>query len=406
MIRSLRPASNYFPGEGPFRMAARLAIVPYNHLPEVFVPDNIDSKATLASATLRGTLHCVVSCDWGEEVDLEHAARLKPSEANPLPRRPRTPAAIAYRAAPLSFNLGRVPLPIADLTADVEVVVFDFGAANVAFRAPFELTAAQLADVSATLADQQWLLPLAKQVARPLYEQLLPAINEPNWSESYEDYFTFQIEPHASLVADGQLRDSCRNWLVSLLRLDQTPLADEEIQEALRCQISYGRNDATFIEWSAAVVIDRNCAETLHTIDFANVQLLEFRFLDHKVDEALHTARSQIQSAAHSWLPFWRTHAQPLRLLAEIRMDAVGTFERANSALQLVGDQYLSRLYRLLSDRFHLVEWAGNVRQAIDVAASVHETLLSQSAMFRLELLEITVVALILLEIILALLGH
>jgi hypothetical protein len=87
-------------------------------------------------------------------------------------------------------------------------------------------------------------------------------------------------------------------------------------------------------------------------------------------------------------------------------MDTVGTFERASSALQLVGDQYLSRLYRLLSDRFHLVEWANNVRQAIDVAAGVHETLSSQSAMFRLELLELTVVAMILIEIVLAFFGH
>jgi hypothetical protein len=362
----------------------------------------------LAELMVRGTLHCVVSFDWGDEVDLERAAELEPSESSPLPRRPRTPAAIAYRPAPLSFNLGRTPLPLGGITeqAEVEAIVFDFGAANVAFRAPFEITAPQLADIAASLADQQWLLPLARQLAKPLFEQLLPAIDEPDWSESYEDYFTFQLDPQEELFCDGQLRDSCRNWLVSLLRLEKTPFSDEEIREALRCQISYGRQDATFIDWSAAVVIDRDCAETLHTIDFANLQLLEFRYLDHKVDTVLHAARNQIQAAAHSWLPFWRTHAVPLRLLAEIRMDTVGTFERASSALQLVGDQYLSRLYRLLSDRFHLVEWANNVRQAIDVAAGVHETLSSQSAMFRLELLELTVVALILIEIVLAFFGH
>jgi hypothetical protein len=379
------------------------------YLVEVAVTaDTTSADSSLANLVVRGTLHCVVSFDWGDEVNLELAAQLEPSEASPLPRRPRTPAAIAYRPAPLSFNLGRVQLPIAQFAepAEVEAIVFDFGAANVAFRAPFELTALQLADVAASLADQQWLLTLARQTATPLFEQLLPAIDAPGWSESYEDYFTFQLEPQDAIFGAGQLRDSCRNWLVSLLRLETTPLSDEEIREALRCQISYGRNDCTFIDWSAAVVIDRDCAETLHTIDFANLQLLEFRFLDQKVDAVLHLAREQIQSAAHSWLPFWRTHAVPLRLLAEIRMDTVGTFERANSALQLVGDQYLSRLYRLLSDRFHLTEWAGNVRQAIDVAADVHETLSSQSAMFRLELLEITVVALILLEIVLALVGH
>ncbi len=361
-----------------------------------------------ATLVVRGTLHCVVAVDWGEEVDLERAAGLVKGETGLLPRRPRTPQAFAYRPAPLCFNLGPLRLPISQIAAaaEVEAIVFDFGAANIAFRLPFELTQAELADVAAGLADQQWLLPLARQAAAPLFEQLLPAIDEPAWSDSYEDYFTFQLEPQAALVRDGQWNAQDRIWLASLLRLEKTVFSDQELNEALRCQISYGRDDVAFIDWSAAVVIDRDCEETLHTIEFANLQLLEFRYLDHRVDTALLAARSQIQNAARSWLPFWRTHARPLRLLAEIRMDAVGTFERASGTLQLVGDQYLSRLYRLLADRFHLTEWAGNVRQAIDVAADVHETLSSQSAMFRLELLELSVVALIVLEIVLALLGH
>jgi len=366
------------------------------------------TETDFGSLVVRGTLHCVVAFDWGEEVYLDRAAELVHSAAGLLPRRPRTPAAIAYRPAPLCFDLGQQQLPFANLTtaASLEAIVFDFGAANITFRVPFELPAAELAEIASGLAEQQWLLPLARKAATPLFERLLPAIDEPTWSDSYEDYFTFQLEPHEALFQGGRLHETCRGWLVKLLRLEKTRFSDQEIAEALRCQISYGRDDAAFIEWAAAVVIDRDCEETIHTIEFANLQLLEFRYLDHKVDVALLAARNQIQTAARSWLPFWRTHARPLRLLAEIRMDTVGTFERASGTLQLVGDQYLSRLYRLLADRFHLAEWAGNVRQAIDVAADVHETLSSQSAMFRLELLELSVVALIVLEIILAMVGH
>ena len=366
------------------------------------------SESDFSALIVRGTLHCVVAFDWGEEVDLERAAALEQAAAEALPRRPRTPEAIAYRPAPLSFNLGKRKLPFAGLPAEAEVeaIVFDFGAANIALRVPFELSTTELGEVATALAEQHWLQPLARELSEPLFHRLLPAIADPAWSDSYEDYFIFQLEPHAALYGSGQLSDSCRNWLVRLLRLEKTDFSVQELAEALRCQISYGRDDVAFIEWSAAIVIDRDCEETLHTIEFANLQLLEFRYLDHKVDAALLAARSQIQAAAHSWLPFWRTHARPLRLLAEIRMDTVGTFERASGTLQLVGDQYLSRLYRLLADRFHLTEWAGNVRQAIDVAADVHETLSSQSAMFRLELLEFTVVALIVIEILLALAGH
>jgi hypothetical protein len=366
-----------------------------------------DTFESLATTIVTGRLHCVIAFDWGEEIDLERAAKLAPAEARVLPRRRRTPETIAYRPPPLRFQLGSQQLPLPDVTqaAEVEVVLFDFAAANVAFRVPFCLSLAQLRSLAVNLAEPKWLLPAARNAAEPLYRQLLPAIAEPLWSEVYEEYFTFQLEPDNRFFCDGRFNPAFNPWLVSLLRLEDTPLNDDEAADALRCRISYGRRDIVFIDWSAGVVIDEDCDETLHTIEFANLQLLEYRFLDRKVDDALAAAQKEIHAANQVRLPFWRTHSRPLRILSEMRMDAVGTFERASSALQLVGDQYLSRLYRLLAERFHLPQWADNVRQALDVAEGVHETLSSQSAMFRLELLEMTVIVLILIELVLALFG-
>lgn len=284
-------------------------------------------------------------------------------------------------------------------------MVFDFAALNVAFRVPFSLTLAQLRVLAVTLAEPKWLMPAAKDAAQALYQQLRSAIAQPEWSDIYEEYFIFQLDPHEAFFREGKFNQECAPWLVSMLRLDDLPLADEEVSDALRCHISYGRRDIVFVDWSASVVIDEDCEETLHAIEFANLQLLEYRFLDQKVDDALAAAQKQIHAATQSRLQFWRTHARPLRILSEMRMDAVGTFERASGALQLVGDQYLSRLYRLLSDRFHLPQWANNVRQALDVAEGVHRTLSSQSSTYRLELLELTVVVLILIELMLAMFG-
>jgi hypothetical protein len=150
-------------------------------------------------------------------------------------------------------------------------------------------------------------------------------------------------------------------------------------------------------------VIDRDCEELLHTIEFANLQLLEFRYIDQRVGDALRAAQRLIEPVTHSWLPFWRTNARPLRVLNEMRIDAVGTFERASSTLQLVGDQYLSRVYRMLSNRFHLDKWSENIRASLDVTEEVHRTLSGQAATYRLELLEWIIILLILIEFLVAL---
>jgi hypothetical protein len=354
------------------------------------------------STAISGWLHCTVAFDWGENVDLRKAAELVPSEAKILPRRRRTPAAIAYRPSPLRFDLGNTSIPGTSAPAAAELVVFDFGAVNFSVRAPFSLSVPELSQLAATFGEPTWLLPLARTLAEPVYDRLLSAIEEPQWSDTSEEYVIFELEPLPEFFTAGRFDPSRSRWLINLLRLDSADVSEEEERDALRCQMSYGKSDVVLIDWPAAIVIDRDCEDTIQTIEFANLQLLEYRCLDRKVDEALAAARQQIQIATQSRLQFWRTHARPLRILNEIRLDAVGTFERAGSTLQLVGDQYLSRLYRLASDRFHLSQWAEQVRQALDVAESVQQTLLTQSSMYRLELLEITVIALILIDIVLA----
>jgi hypothetical protein len=284
--------------------------------------------------------------------------------------------------------------------------VFDFGAANVVFQVPYTLAMHKLQTVAAALSEPERLVKHARSVAEPVFHRLTPAFSRPDWNRLYEEYFIFQIHPGESLPAADQLLRDAPHWLASLLRLETGTLHALETAEALRYRVSYYPQDVVIIEWAAAVVVDRDCDETLQTMAFANLQLLEFRCIDQKVGDALAAAQRQIRPAVQSWLPFWRTHGRPLRALTEIRLDAVGTFERASSVLQLVGDQYLSRVYRLLSQRFRLDEWGQNVQRSLDVAQSVHATLSSQSSMYRLELLELAIVLLILFEIVMAFIRH
>ncbi len=164
----------------------------------------------------------------------------------------------------------------------------------------------------------------------------------------------------------------------------------------MRQQITYSPNDLLLCEWGAAVLIDSDCGETLQIVEFANVQLLEFRFIDRRLDDRLEAAYQLLHPPGHSWLPLWRTHERPLRALGEMKIDANALFERTSSALRLVGDQYLARVYRLLATRFHLDEWERNIRQSLEVAQGVYQVLSDQATSYRTELLEIIVVILIL----------
>jgi hypothetical protein len=154
------------------------------------------------------------------------------------------------------------------------------------------------------------------------------------------------------------------------------------------------------------VLMDSDCDETLQIIEFANLQLLEFRHIDNRLDDNLNAAYQWTHPVTRSWLPFWRTPNRPMRLLGELKVEANGLFERTGNVLKLVGDQYLARVYRLLGDRFHLERWEQSIQRKLEVIESIYQVLSDQAATYRTEVLEIVVIILITVEILLAVFRH
>ena len=190
------------------------------------------------------------------------------------------------------------------------------------------------------------------------------------------------------------------------MRLEPAPLSSQEIAEALRVSICYSPDDLLVLDWAAAFLLDTDCDETLHTIEFGNLQLLEFRHIDERLDARLATTYGMIHSLAQSRLPFWRNPRRSLRALGELKVEATGLFERTENVLKLVGDQYLARVYHMLGSRFHLEEWEKSIQRKLDVAEGVYRVVSDQTDTYRAEFLEIVVVLLILLEILLAIFRH
>jgi hypothetical protein len=378
-------------------------------------PDETPEAGPPPEVILTGHLHIYIAFDWGEEMDLAHAGRLAPGEVLALSRRSRTPTSIGYKPPPLRFRLGAVSLDLPGIDRApierVEATVFDFAAVSVALRVPFQMKRADLTILAGHLADPGTaaaLVQVAREVLEPLHRKIQPAIQKPLWPDDlWEEYFVFRFPPDAPLNPTLMLGEQAP-WLAGLVRLEDQPLSDVEVGEALRLPLRYGRSDLFVPDWAAAVLLDndRECDETLQTIEFANLQLLEFRNIDDRLDTALGRAYRLIHRAAHSWLPFWRSHDAPLRVLGELKVEANGLFERTGNVLKLVGDQYLARVYRLLGTRFHLNEWERSIQRKLEVIEGVYEVVSHQTVTFRMEFMEALVVVLIFIEIALSLLRH
>jgi hypothetical protein len=360
---------------------------------------------------LTGTLHVYVAFDWGDELDLERARQLVPAEVHDLPRRRRTPPSIAYRPPPLRFRLAPVALglPVGDdAPAAAEATVFDFAAVSVAFHVPFRLSRDGLRQLAGSLAEPAPLHAAARSAVAPLHARLLPALRDPVWrDELSEEYFLFQLPPGNPLPATGLPPESC-GWLANLLRLETGRLSAEETAEALRLHLSYSPEDLFVPDWAAAALFDSDpgCNETLQVIELANLQLLEYRNIDQRLDVNLAGAYRLVHEASRRRLRFWHSYDQPLRVLGELKVEANDLFERTGNVLKLVGDQYLARVYGLVAARFHLREWEASIQRKLEVGEGVYQVISDQANAHRTEFLELIVIFLIVLEVVLAVFHH
>jgi hypothetical protein len=351
-------------------------------------------------------VHLDYAFDIGYEIDLERARTLLHGVAGTLPRRKRTPESIRYRPAPL-----RVPIDAAGLALPggvettrpprAELSVFDFAAISLALQFPLRVTPDALLGLAGELAEPSALGVEVRQAVHPWIERIRPAVVGFELSDLSEEYVLFQVPD-----ARADWLESRADWVAGLVRLEPGPLSRHEVAEATRLSLSYTPDDLVTLDWAAGFVADRDCADTLQVIEFANVQLLEFRHIDDRLDDRLEAAYRLIRPGRHGPKAWWRTHADAVRSVRELEIEATSLFERADNALKLIGDQYLSRVFELASTRFHLRDWQQSIRRKLETVGDVYDLLTQQSGGQRMEVLEVVVVVLIATEILLALWRH
>ena len=90
-----------------------------------------------------------------------------------------------------------------------------------------------------------------------------------------------------------------------------------------------------------------------------------------------------------------------VRRIGALQVESAILFEGVNNALKLLGDQYLARVYRLVSGRFHLAEWDGSILRKLETLESIYQKMSDFASTRRMEVLEWIIILLITLSIVL-----
>lgn len=368
----------------------------------------------------QGTCLALFAYDVGLAIDLDAAERillnapLAAGQRESIRRTRRAPSYFEFKPAPLRVTRPAQAIELAGhrTLPSVDIVLYDFGAVSVAYAIPLPPGDLEsLLPLGEALVDNDALLADSRARVSEVVAALGQAITRPELASFEEDYIVFQVTRstiHPSPGGpDATLADVLaqrRGVLARILRAERADLSPQEVEDALSCRISYSHSDAALIDWNAALLFDPDPQDATAALEFANVELLEMRHLDDRLDAALDEV---YKGFAREWArrrhPLARLRgAVPrasLRRIAALQIDAALLFEGVNNALKLLGDQYLARLYRQAAQRFHLPDWDQSILRKLATLDGIYQKLADRRSNRRMEILEWIIIALIAFEV-------
>jgi hypothetical protein len=346
--------------------------------------------------------------DIADEIDLAHAGRLLTEGPRPVTLTREGSEYIELPQPPLSFGIGTREIRAGDrtLTLDVEVRLFEFGAASLQFglEAPTGSTTQDLVTLTDLLDEAPALDALVAELIRGLTTRLGPALRGAHlWeqSERYTVYFAESIRGNPS--AEHLLAHLDLPRLL-LGEPDHVSLSKAEQESVTGAHYSYTRDDLAVIDWSAAFVYEPSGSrDLLLLIELVNAQLLELRYYDELLDTRLNETYDQMEVRNRGW---WLLFRSPYRRLARrtaLTLIELSEFiERAENSIKLIGDVYLAKVYVAAAQQLRIPDWQRSVTRKHELLARTHGLLKGEVDTDRSITLEATIVALIVFEIVMA----
>ena len=345
--------------------------------------------------------------DVAEAIDLAAVPALMPAQTSVarLAPKPATPAYLQYQAPPLLIDGEALHAPELD-GFRVRVKLFEYGVVSFALTRPFSGSWAELGEVGQRLLGTGSLDKQAEQLCGQVVDRLRPALDHARGTVLTEDYVVFGAHALDERLGADALLATHGDDVARLLRGERDVLSTQERDEVLRHRISYLADDLVVPTWNAAFVYDTEAGTqaALEIFEFANSQLLEFRYYDTRLDSELKRIYQDLQRPRWSDA-FGRRYISAATQLHALFIEVNELTDRTENALKLVGDVYAARLYGLVGARLGLAQWKQNVADKLKTLDDIYRFSVEQTQMTRGHFLELTIIAILVLELVLFFMG-
>lgn len=316
---------------------------------------------------------------------------------------PPIPHYLRFERPPLIEPIPPMVLETGD-RVEGRIKYYDYGVVSIELELPFECDWPSLILQSSRWIGAAALENRAAELVRAALNRATRALVKPYTTWLREDYFMIQLQEIAgadgkSLAAE-ELFASHGQDIAQLVRGESAALSDAERQEVLQSSISYSHTDLLVVGWSGALVYgsSEGAATTIQLLEYANTQLLEFRYYDSLLTTLLDGVYRSLERKG-GLLATWRLSREAASLNT-IRLDVMELTERVDNAVKFLSDMFYARLYGLIAAKVGVPDYRRLVDQKLRTAGELYRFMVDQFNQTRSFVLELAVVIILVIDLV------
>lgn len=282
-----------------------------------------------------------------------------------------------------------------------ELNYYEYGVVSLKLELPFELDWPELIALSSRwIAAPELEAEVAKTVRQAVQKAERALIKpQPDWLT--EDYYIIHLK--SSSGSSMKAEDLVRNHggdIAKIVRGELADLSPGETTDTLRSRMSYYPDDLLVLGWTAAFIYDTPEAAqpTIQLLEYANTQLLEFRYYDQILTRVLQGVYGSLEKKTGTFAR-WRL-ASEAQSLNKIRLDIRELTERVDTSIKFLSDMFSARLYHLAASKVGAEDYRQLVDSKLTTAGELYDFMVGQFHDARAFSTELIVIVILMIELV------
>ena len=353
---------------------------------------------------MRGCFRNLFSYDVAEAIRLDAVASRCAGPAGVSAPNPSSSLAqtLRFERPPFAESLEPFTLQSGE-RVEAKAKYYDYGVVSIELQLEFSCDWSSIVSQWARWNGAAEIENRATELLRAALQRIACALAKPVETWLREDYSIIQLhevsDEQGRVLSAAELLAQHARELAQLVRAESDPLSDAERQEVLQSSISYSQNDLLIVGWLGALVYGRSeeAEDTMQLLEYANTQLLEFRYYDGLLTSLLDRVYRSLERK-RGLFSAWRISREAAHLNT-IRLDVMELTERIDNSIKFLSDMFYARVYGLVAAKVGVSDYRRLVDQKLRTAGELYRFMVDQFNQSRSFTLELLVVIILVIEL-------